>query len=202
MTGDATSGRVEMVASYLSGRNIGLRAPALDDAESIATWDDGSLPRNPDAGREMLRRTEQTPWGNAENLRLMIVDLSVGNVVGSVMIERQQDRIGRIRIAAAPLLPADRRDAIEGEVLDLVVPWMRDELDLMVLVLDIASDRAAVLARPAEHGFREVVRLREHILRPHGRVDLLLRDRRNLGSCTVDEVRRQRRRASVKATLG
>jgi RimJ/RimL family protein N-acetyltransferase len=174
-----------MVASYLSGRNIGLRAPALDDAESIATWDDGSLPRNPDAGREMLCRTEQTAWGNAEHLRLMIVDLSGGNVVGSVMIERQHDRIGKIRIISAPMLPAARRDAVEGEVLDLVVPWMRDELDLMVLVLDIASDRAAVLARADEHGFREVVRLREHILRPQGRVDLVTLELINPAWCHV-----------------
>jgi hypothetical protein len=173
MTGDATStsGRVEMVASYLSGRNIGLRAPALDDAESIATWDDGSLPRDPDAAREMLRRTERTAWGNAENPRLMIVGLPSGHIVGSVMIERQHDRIGKIRVVPAPTLPADRRDAIEGEVLDLVVPWMRDELDLMVL--DVASDRTAVIARAEVHGLTEAVRLREHILRPHGRVDLV-----------------------------
>lgn len=173
MTDDMTSGMVDTVPPYLRGRWIGLRAPALVDAISVAAWDDAPLPRNPDSARELLRRTEQTAWGNAENLRLMIVDLSSAHVVGSVMIERQHDRIGKVRIVAAPMLPADRRDAIESEALDVVVPWMRDELDLMVMVLDIASDRAAVIARAGGHGFREVVRLREHIARRLGRVDLV-----------------------------
>lgn len=173
MAGDMTSDALDMIAPYLSGRSIGLRVPSLDDADFIAAWDDAPLPRTPDMGREMLRRLEQTPWGNAEQLRLMIIDLASGSIVGSVMIERQRDRIGKIRIVSAPVLAADRRYAIEGEVLDLVVPWMRDELDLMVLVLDIASDRGAAIARARTLGLSEVVRLREHIQRPHDRVDLV-----------------------------
>ncbi len=173
MTDDATPGATGMVAPYLSGRSIGLRAPLPDDANAIATWDDAPLPRTPDAGREMLRRTEQTPWGNARHLRLMIIELASCQIAGSVMIERQQDRIGKIRIIPAPLLPPDRRDEIEAEVLGLVVPWMQEELDLMVLVLDIRSDRTAAINRAEELGMAEVVRLREHILRPDGRADLV-----------------------------
>lgn len=161
------------IAAYLSGSRIGLRAPSLDDADSIAAWDDAALPRTPDVGREMLCRSEQTPCGNAQHVRLMVIDLQSGGIAGSMMIERQQDRIGKIRIVSAPLLTADHRDAIEGDVLDLIVPWMRDELDLMILVLDIASDRTAVIARAEALGLTEVVRLREHIQRPHGRVDLV-----------------------------
>lgn len=161
------------VAPYLSGPTIGLRAPSLDDVGSIAAWDDAPLPRTPDLGREMLRRSEQTAWGNAEHLRLMVIDLQSGDIVGSVMIERQRDRIGKIRIVSAPLLTAKRRNAIEEDILDLIVPWMRDELDLMILVLDIASDRTAMIARAEALGLTEVVRLREHIQRPHGRVDLV-----------------------------
>ena len=162
-----------MVAPYLSGQRIGLRAPSLDDAGAIAAWDDAPLPRNPDQGREMLRRSEQTPWGNAEHVRLMIIDLASGDVVGSAMIERQHDRIGKIGIASAPVLSVDRRDRVEGDALELLVPWMRDELDLMVLVLEIASDLEAVISRAQGLGLVEVARLREHIQRPHGRVDLL-----------------------------
>ncbi len=174
MTDDAAPGATGMVAPYLSGPSIGLRAPLPDDADAIATWDDAVLPRTPDAGREMLRRTEQTPWGNAQHLRLMIIDLASGQIAGSVMIEREQDRIGKIRIIAAPLLPPDRRDAIEREVLGLVLPWMQEELDLMVLVLDIPSDRTAAISRAKELGMAEVVLLREHILRPDGRADLVM----------------------------
>lgn len=162
-----------MVAPYLFGPRIGLRAPSIDDADFITAWDDAPLPRTPDLGREMLRRTEQTPWGNAEHVRLMIIDLASRSVVGSVMIERQHDRIGKVRIASAPLLSADRRDLVGGDTLELLVPWMRDELDLMVLVLEIASDREAVISRAQGLGLAEVARLREHIQRPHGRVDLL-----------------------------
>lgn len=163
----------DLVATYLRGPLIGLRAPSLDDACSIAAWDDAPLPRTPDAAREMLIRTEQTPWGNAELLRLMIVDLASGTVHGSVMIERQHDRIGKVRVVSSPMLAIDRREAIEADALDLVVPWLRDELDLMMIVLDIASDRSTVIARAGAHGLREVVRLREHVRRPHGRADLV-----------------------------
>lgn len=173
MTDDMIAGTIDMVVPYLSGSSIGLRAPSLDDADFIAAWDDASTPRTPDAGREMLRGAEQTPWGNAEQVRLLIIDLGSGSVVGSVMIERQHDRIGKIRIVSAPVLAADRRDAIEADVLDLVVLWMRHELDLMVLVLDIASDRTAVIARAEALGLVEAVRLREHVQRPHHRVDLV-----------------------------
>lgn len=162
-----------LVAAYLRGLRIGLRAPSIDDADSVAAWDDSPLPRTPDAGREMLRRSEQTPWGNAEHVRLMVVDLASGTVHGSVMVERQHDRIGKCRIISSPMLALDRRDEIEGDALDLVIPWLRDELDLMVIVLDVAADRAGVIARAGEHGLREVVRLREHIRRRHGWIDLV-----------------------------
>lgn len=163
----------QMFAPYLSGPGIALRAPALDDATSIAGWDDAPIPRTPEAGRELLRRSEQTPWGNAEHLRLIVIDRTSGSIAGSVLIERQHNRIGKIRIVSALLLSADHRDGIECDVLDLIVPWMRDELDLMILVLDIASDRTAVIVRADSLGLTEVVRLREHILRAHGRVDLI-----------------------------
>ena len=173
MTDDRTALATDMVAAYLQGPRIGLRAPSLDDAESVAAWDDSPLPRTPEAGREMLRRTEQTPWGNAEHPRLMVVDLASGTVHGSVMIERQHDRIGKCRVISSPMLALDRRDEIEGDALDLVLPWLRDELDLMVIVLDVAADRAGVIARAGEHGLREAGRLREHIRRRHGWVDLV-----------------------------
>lgn len=162
------------VAVYLTGPRIGLRAPELADAEAVAAWDDAPLPRTPEAGRALLQRSEQTPWGNAETVRLMIVDLASGDILGSVVVERQQDRVGKIRMISAPVLPAARRDEVEADALDLVIPWMRDELDLMVIVLEIASDRAVPIARATAHGLREVVRLREHVLRPRGRVDFLL----------------------------
>lgn len=173
MAGDITSGVNEVVAPYLSGQGIGLRAPALEDADAIAAWDDAPMPRNPDQGRELLRRSEQTPWGNAEHVRLMIIELATQEIVGCVLIERQQDRIGKIRIVSSSVLSVDRRDQIEGEVLALIVPWLRDELDLMVLVLEIASDREAVISWAERLGLVEVVRLREHIQRPQGRVDRL-----------------------------
>lgn len=92
------------IAAYLAGPRIALRAPVLADADAIATWDDAPLPHTPEAGRELLRRSEQTPWGNAEHIRLMIVDLGGGDTAGSVLVERQHDRIGKIRIISAPLL--------------------------------------------------------------------------------------------------
>lgn len=173
MTGETSPGATDLVATYLTGRSIGLRAPSLEDAGWISAWDDAPLPRTPEVGREMLRRSEQAAWGIAEHVRLMIIDLQSGDIVGSVTIERQHDRIGKIRIAVASMLGLDRREAIECDSLDLVVPWMRDELDLMILVLDIASDRTAAIARAEALGLTEAVRLRDHIQRPRGRVDLV-----------------------------
>ncbi len=67
----------------------------------------------------------------------------------------------------------EESDALRAEVLGLVVPWLRDELELMTVTVDIAADDPAALAAATALGMVLGVRLREHVARPAGRVDLL-----------------------------
>jgi len=101
-------------------------------------------------------------------------------VVGVVLAERQNYRVGKIVIGAGrpdPVSEAAQR--VRAAVLRMVVPWMMGELNLMTAVIDVPADETVVIEAARELGLVEVVRLREHIARPSGRVDLLMLERVN-----------------------
>jgi hypothetical protein len=50
----------------------------------------------------------------------------------------------------------------------------------MIATIDVAADESTVIDTASEIGMNEVVRLREYVARPNGRVDLLMFERVNL----------------------
>ena len=74
-----------------------------------------------------------------------------------------------LRLHLAPWL--DDADAWRAEALGLVVPWLRDEGEMMVISVAIDADQPRTLAAATALGMVETARLRERVARPGGRVD-------------------------------
>ena len=160
-------------APFLTGPRLGLRHPVLPDARHATSWHEGPFPLNQQQAEELLKSTETHAWGSAPEIRLIAVSVTDGTILGGTIVERQNDRIGKIRLHAASWLSLPERDEIHAGILALLMPWMLGELDLMVITIEIPADHPATIERATSLGMRPVVRLREHIRRPDGRVDLL-----------------------------
>jgi hypothetical protein len=168
------------VAAYLRDGTYGLRAPVLEDADCAVAWYEGAFPTSSETARELLIGQETIPWGMNPTIRLMVVDLASGEVVGGALVERQNDRVGKLAITAGgPDRAGEGEQRLRVAVLRLLVPWVMGELNLMVAVIDVPADEEILIEAARELGLLEVVRRREHIARPSGRVDLLTLERVN-----------------------
>lgn len=163
------------IAVYLQDGRYGLRAPVPEDAEHAWAWYEGAFPISSETAREYLVEQESIPWGGNPTVRLVIIDLGTDAVVGGALVERQNNRVGKLKIVAGrPEPSSEAAQQLRAAVLRMLIPWMMGELNLMTAVLDVPSDETVVIAAAHELGLVEVVRLREHIARPSGRVDLLM----------------------------
>lgn len=160
-------------APFLTGARFGLRHPVLADARHATSWHDGPFPINQTQAEELLRSTETHAWGSAPEIRLIADAVANGTTVGGAIVERRNDRIGKIRPSSAIWLPFGERDEIHADILALLLPWTLAELDLMVVTIDVPDDHAVTIEQATTLGMREVVRLREHVRRAERRIDLL-----------------------------
>lgn len=167
------------VAPYLAGPTLGLRATRAEDAAHAVHWLDTPLPVTPAAAAALLDTSETVGWGLSADLRLLAVRLETGEIVGSLRLERQEDRLGRLVTFASPVLAPTERDRVETGIIRIVVPWALDELDLMTVELTIAADRDAVIAAARALGMHESVRIRGAVNRGNHRVDRLMLERIN-----------------------
>jgi RimJ/RimL family protein N-acetyltransferase len=169
------------VAVYLRNERLGLRAPVREDAAHAGAWYEGTFPVTPQVAEDLLVEQETTPWGNNPTIRLMVIDLETGGVVGGALVERTDNRVSKLRITVgAANRSDDERQQTRADVLRILLPWVMDELDLMIATIDVAADESTVIDTASEIGMNEVVRLREYVARPNGRVDLLMFERVNL----------------------
>lgn len=177
MDGEKTSWPV---AIYLRDDRYGLRAPVPADAEIAGAWHEGAFPISAEAARAMLLAQETVPWGGNPTIRLIAAELGSGAVVGGALLERQDNRVGKLRITAGgPDRAGEAAQRLRAALLRLLVPWAMGELNMMVVVIDVPADETIVIDAARALGLDEAVRLREHIARPVGRVDLLTLERVN-----------------------
>lgn len=168
------------VATYLRDDRYGLRAPVPEDAEVAGAWYEGAFPIVVETARSMLVEQETIPWGANPVIRLIVTELDTGVVVGGAVVERQDNRVGKLLVTAGgPDRAGEPAQRLRAAVLRLLVPWVMGELNMMTAVIDVPADETIVIEAARELGLVEAVRLREHIARPEGRVDLLMLERVN-----------------------
>lgn len=177
MTGEAPT---PPVATYLRDDRHGLRAPVAEDATFADAWYEGAFPISAETARAMLLEQESIAWGANPVIRLVAVELGTGAIVGGAIVERQDTRVGKLQVTTGgPDRAGERAQRLRAALLRLLVPWVMGELNMMTAVIDVPADETHLIDAARDVGLVEVARLREHIARPDGRVDLLMLERVN-----------------------
>ena len=172
-----------MQPPYLSTDRLFLRAMIADDAAVATEWFPSAFPINADqAGRWLLEQHRASPWQDPPHTWLTVVrvgerepnsSIPRETVVGGVSMSHPRGRMTDIQIRIAPSIDHAEADQLQAEVLRVIVPWARDELEAMVVTVSIGSDQPISIATAERLGMYQAARLREHLARPGRRADLL-----------------------------
>jgi hypothetical protein len=162
-----------MRPNYLTGERIFLRALRKEDAATASAWHPGPLPVNAPAAEAFLKERHTSAWGPSDPLFLAIVRTEDDAVVGGVELEHPLGRIVYAVVRVGPWRTDAEADAIQADALRLLVPWLRDGAEAMVVTVPIAADRPLTIAAAEELRMVRGTRLRQFVARPGGRVDLL-----------------------------
>jgi RimJ/RimL family protein N-acetyltransferase len=160
-----------MRAVYLTGDDFYLRAMVLDDKDRAVGWFNSPIPIDALAAETLLKELHECGWDEPDEMYLAVVRSSDDEIIGSVVIEDQNRRTAWLNIRTAPSL--DQGERLRSKVLELVIPWLRDELEVLVTRVEIPEDEPMMLAAAERLGMEQAIRLREYIARPGGRVDVL-----------------------------
>lgn len=159
-----------MRVGYLTGQRIHIRPPVEEDKECATAWFNSVFPIN--ASRAATFLEDQTfPWWAATEFTFVVARTEDDVVIGSVNLNISDWRAVSLRVHMAPSLP--NADELRAEVIRMVVPWLRDEHEFMVVRLFVAADQPETIAASEDLGMLLAVRLREFIAVPGGRVDEL-----------------------------
>ena len=179
-----------MRPAWLTSERYHLRPLTASDAGESARWFPGPFPVGPAAADQWLREHHRwSPWDDPPGTILAVVD-HIGSgreeIVGSVRMSRLRGRAADVSIHVAPALDATIGDGIAAAALALVIPWAMGELELMAVTVAVAADRSRTIAAAERCGMIATTRLRQHIARPAGRVDLLWYQALNADAPVVD----------------
>jgi RimJ/RimL family protein N-acetyltransferase len=156
---------------YLTGDDFYLRAMVLDDKDHAVAWFHSSIPMDALAAELKLKKLHECGWDEPDEMYLAIVRSSDDQVIGSALIDREDRHIARLHIRCAPTL--QQGESLRTKVLQLLVRWLRDEREKMVMRIEIPEDEPLLLAAAKLLGMEPATRMREYIARPSGRVDAL-----------------------------
>lgn len=160
-----------MQAVYLTGESVYLRALTAADAQVASAWFDSPFPINATRAEEFLKEeAHKNPW-NRERILLAIVRPDGNEVIGGVSI-RSFLRAATLTFHVAPW--AEDGDALRADALGLLISWLREELEYILIRTSIPADQTKTIAAAERAGMRLGARLREHIGRGGSRVDLLM----------------------------
>src|SRR5215472_7614639 len=128
-------GAQDLRPAYLSGANVYLRAMVEADKDRAGAWLDERFPSNAGRAEKALDEEHKESWRRAER-RLAIARIVDDEVVGSVqLVSRDRRRTGSLRFEMAPW--REDADALRAEALRLIVRWLRDEFELMVVEAEV-----------------------------------------------------------------
>lgn len=158
---------------YLRGSHVYLRAMVEADKERGAAWLDETFPVNAGRAEAALKEEHEGRGWQRSSRRLAIVLAEDDEVVGSARVSSHNGyRTCRLALVLAPW--RDDADPLRAEALGLLVRWLRDETELMVVTVELAADEPAMIAAADALGMVRNARLREWFARPGGRVDCLV----------------------------
>jgi RimJ/RimL family protein N-acetyltransferase len=142
------------------------------DKERGAAWLDATFPVNAARAEAALKEEHEASWRRPVH-RLAIALDGDGEVVGSARVSSyDRQRTCRLEFEMAPW--RDDADALRAEALGLLVRWLRDGTELMVVTVELPADQPATIAAAEAVGMVRNARLREWFGTPGGRVDCLV----------------------------
>lgn len=160
-----------MRAVYLTGDDFYLRAMVREDKDRAAAWFASPLPINAKAVEALLEEAHEIGWDEPPTMYLAVVRSTDDEVIGGVAIEDQARRTAWLTIHAAPWL--EDGEHLRARVLALVIPWLRDELEILVTRFEMPEDETEMLAAAEALGMEPAIRLRQFKARVGGRLDVL-----------------------------
>jgi RimJ/RimL family protein N-acetyltransferase len=143
---------------------------AAADADHAAAWFHETFLMN--AARAKVILEELNEGRSRIGARYAIVRLDGDEIVGGVEIDDPDGRRCLLELSMAPWLSDP--DEVRADALRILVPFLRDESEMMVVAVWIAADEPATIAGAEAAGMVLGARLREFVARPGGRVDRLL----------------------------
>jgi RimJ/RimL family protein N-acetyltransferase len=139
------------------------------DKEHGAAWLDETFPVNGARAETALKDEHMGPGWRRSSRRLAIALAEGDEVVGSARVSSYNGyRTCRLTFVMAPW--RDDADALRAEALELLVRWLRDETELMVVTVELPADQRATIAAAEALGMVRNARLREWFGRPGRRV--------------------------------
>ncbi len=163
----------ELRPVYLRGSRVYLRAMVEAAKERGAAWLDQTFPVNASRAEQTLKDEHAGPWWQRARRRLAIARTEDDDVVGSAFVGSSNGyRTCWLDFQMAPW--REDADALRAEALGLLVRWLRDESELMVVTVHVAADQTETIASAEALGMARSARLRERFGRPGGRVDGLV----------------------------
>jgi RimJ/RimL family protein N-acetyltransferase len=153
-------------ATFLSGERIYIRALALEDKDYAAAWFRGPYPVNAAKAEEFLRDEHKSIEPQEQHLAIVRVDGDA--IVGGVQLWTDRRLAFMTFKMAASIRDADE---CQAAALRLLVPWLRDEAELMMIDVPIAADEPLTIAAAEALGMERTATLRQWLARPGGRVD-------------------------------
>lgn len=180
-----------MRATYLTGELIYLRGLVDSDKEHASAWMPGPFPANVPKAEAYFKEHVKL-WQRKTDL--VICRVETNEVVGSMSLWTDM-RHSDVRFKVAPW--CDDAGRIRADALRILVPWLRDEMDLVNTSFEVAADDSEAIVAAEELGLLLALRLREWIARPGHRVDRLTYQAVNSHWVKVEQANQHQEAASA-----
>jgi RimJ/RimL family protein N-acetyltransferase len=158
--------------SLLIGETLYLRGLELRDATWASAWRASPFPISAELAEEQLKK--DVPEGAGQRrARLIACRRDDGRPVGSAMIDDADATSSWVTLHADPTL-GSAGEAMQAEMLGLIVPWLSDERFRPVVTVVTDIDLEPVVRQAAALGMQPAVRLRQGAWRAGRRHDQVI----------------------------
>ena len=162
----------ELRPVFLTGERVYLRAFLPEDKDHAAAWFPGPFPVNSIRAESFLKDVHKEEA--LRTRRLAIVRTTGDDLIGGARVWMGHWH-SELSFQLAPWLDAIEADELRAEALELAVRWLRDDWELPSIRVELAADQPLTDAAAERLGMTLAARLREHVARPGGRADLIVR---------------------------